>query len=277
MLPSPADLTYFIEVAATSNISRAAERLGISQPSLSQAIKRLEESFGTALLIRSKTGVQLTKVGDRFVREAKQLVERWETLRQDARKASQGLTGIYTLGCHSSVALYTVPKLFTRLMNEHPSLEFQLTHGLSRQITDGVIGFKIDFGIVINPVSHPDLVIKQLATDQVTLYVANQPSTKNFEVLSYDPELLRQLKRQERTFRRTITTTSLEVAAALASEGVGVAILPGKVAERFPELRPLPGKHPRFSDVLCFIYRADAEMQAQAKAVFQAAQTAFQG
>jgi DNA-binding transcriptional LysR family regulator len=58
---SPYDLKYLIEVANTKNISRAAERIGIAQPSLSLAIKRLEEACGVALIVRSKNGVQMTK------------------------------------------------------------------------------------------------------------------------------------------------------------------------------------------------------------------------
>jgi len=53
MIPSPADLGYFMEVASTLNVSRAAERLGISQPSLSLAIRRMEEALGAPLLVRS--------------------------------------------------------------------------------------------------------------------------------------------------------------------------------------------------------------------------------
>lgn len=60
MMPSPADLSYFIEVGNVLNLSRAAERLGISQPSLTLSIQRLEHSVGTALLIRSNKGVTLT-------------------------------------------------------------------------------------------------------------------------------------------------------------------------------------------------------------------------
>jgi len=61
MLPSAAELEYFLEVANTLNLSRASERLGLSQPSLSLAIKRLELSIGTQLFIRHKQGVTLTQ------------------------------------------------------------------------------------------------------------------------------------------------------------------------------------------------------------------------
>ena len=64
MVPSAAELEYFLEVSSTLNLSRASERLGISQPSLSLAIKRLEQSVGTELFIRHKHGVTLTQAAD---------------------------------------------------------------------------------------------------------------------------------------------------------------------------------------------------------------------
>ena len=75
---SQAELKYFLEVANTKNLSRASERLGISQPTLSVAIKRLENSIGTELLIRQKRGVALTQAGKQLLIHAKQLLQYWE-------------------------------------------------------------------------------------------------------------------------------------------------------------------------------------------------------
>lgn len=87
MLPSPGDLEYFTEIAATKNISRAAERLGISQPTLSMAIQRLETNIGAKLLIRSKTGVQLTRAGKRLAVNSRSLIRQWHDLKKKhARK-----------------------------------------------------------------------------------------------------------------------------------------------------------------------------------------------
>ena len=74
MTISPSDLTYFIEVAHTKNLSRAAERLGITQPSLTLAIQRIEHSLGTDVLIRSKKGVVLTKAGRSLLIHSKTLM-----------------------------------------------------------------------------------------------------------------------------------------------------------------------------------------------------------
>src|SRR5687767_11488288 len=103
MMPSPHDLGYFIEVSQTLNISRAAERLGISQPTLSLAIQRLEDNFGAPLLIRTKSGVHLTHAGQKLVAQARVLLLEWEKIREDALRDENEIRGRYVIGCHPSV------------------------------------------------------------------------------------------------------------------------------------------------------------------------------
>src|SRR5882724_6957198 len=104
MIPSPSELHYFLEVAHSLNMSRAAERLGISQPALTFAIQRLESSLDQKVLVRGKTGVQLTTAGKNLVLKARQLLEDWERIRADAAKDETEIRGRYTIGCHHSVA-----------------------------------------------------------------------------------------------------------------------------------------------------------------------------
>jgi LysR family transcriptional regulator, cell division regulator len=271
-IPSSSELLYFIEVSNTLNVSRAAERLGISQPTLSLAIQRLEASLGTPLLIRSKSGVKLTHAGQKFLGRARQLVLEWERLRDDTLKEENEIRGRYVIGAHPSVALYAFPALIPELLSEHPSLELKLTHDLSRKITEDVISFKTDFGIVVNPWKHPDLVIKPLVKDEVALWTSKKPSklqdpASGQAVLICDPELvqsqsiLRQLAKLGLEFNRVLTSSNLEVVSALVASGAGIGILPGRVATRVDsyELRLLEKAGPKFSDSHCLVYRADAQ------------------
>ncbi len=270
-IPSASELLYFIEVSNTLNVSRAAERLGISQPTLSLAIQRLEASLGTALLIRSKSGVKLTHAGQKFLGRARQLVHEWERLRDDTLKEEDEIRGRYVIGAHPSVALYSFPELIPALLGEHPNLELKLTHDLSRKITEDVISFKTDFGIVVNPWKHPDLVIKTLGKDEVSLWTSKKPSklqdlTGGHAVLICDPDLvqsqsiLRQLSKHGLEFSRVLTSSNLEVVASLVAAGAGIGILPALVATRLDTygIKPLD-KGPKFADSHCLVYRADAQ------------------
>lgn len=271
MLPSPSELQYFIEVANTLNVSRAAERLGVSQPALSLAIQRLEHSFGVPLLLRGKSGVQLTPAGSKLAAQARGLVHEWDKLRGDALRNEQQLTGRYVVGCHVSVALYSLPAILQAVLREHPKLELKLVHDFSRHITADVIAFKIDFGIVVNPVAHPDLVIRELCLDEVGFWRA--PGDYISEVLIADPELvqtqalLKQLKRHGLSFERTVSTSSLEVVAQLTASGAGVGILPERVARHVKshKLKPLGPGLPTYKDRICLVYRPDLQRSEAAR------------
>jgi DNA-binding transcriptional LysR family regulator len=276
--PSPYDLQYFIEVAHALNISRAAERLGISQPSLSLAIKRLEDALGAELLIRGKSGVQLTRTGQKFVTQARHLLTEWENIARDTVRGETQIVGRFTIGCHQSVGLYTLPGFLPELLVTHKDLEISLSHGLSRQITDDVINFKTDFGIVVNPAQHPDLVLRTLAKDEVTLYTAAGKKNTD-DVLICDPDLLqsqsliKSLKKKGMNFRRTLTSSSLEVIAQMTADGIGTGILPGRVAtrEKSLKLNPVSGA-PKYADTVCLVYRADSQKSAASKAIIAAIQ-----
>src|SRR6266404_5704242 len=127
MLPSSSDLTYFLEIAHLGNLTHAANRLGVSQPSLTLAMQRLEQSVGTGLFIRSRQGVKLTKAGDRLLLEARKLVSQWEELRQQTLDSMNEIQGAFVLGCHSAVAHYSLPLFLPSLLASHPKLEVTLT------------------------------------------------------------------------------------------------------------------------------------------------------
>lgn len=273
-LPSPSELNYFIEVANTLNLSRAAERLGVSQPALSLAIQRLESSFGVPLLVRTKSGVNLTTGGRKLVTQARSLLHEWERIRSEALKDETEISGRYTVGCHPSVALYSLPSVLPELLRSNPLLEFKLVHDLSRKITEEVISFKVDFGIVVNPVEHPDLVIKQLLKDEVSFWVSPARDV-NHDVLICDPELLqtqsllKQLTKKAGAFKRTMTSSNLEVITELVAAGAGVGILPSRVASRVKSrgLKPFMADAPKFYDRICLVYRADAQRSKSSRKI----------
>lgn len=261
MLPSSSDLTYFLEVAQAGNLTHAAERLGISQPSLTLAMQRLESSVGAALLIRSRQGVKLTKAGEKVLLETRQLIAFWEELRGGAVDAMNEVKGRFILGCHPSVAIYSLPLFLPSLLNAHPGLEIGLHHDLSRHITRGVLDMVLDFGIVINPTPHPDLVMKLLGKDIVTLWKTK--SLKNPDVLICDPSLnqsqkiLQTMKKQGHEFTRVIESSNLEVITRLADCGAGVGLLPTRVVEAQNTSLVKVKDAPERLDEIYLIYRVE--------------------
>jgi len=264
------DFKYFFMAAETCNLSRAAERLGVGQPTVSQAIKRLESVFRTPLFDRFKTGVQLTPAGKQLYTQARVALDDLEKLKEAVISANFEIEGRYSIGCHTSVALNVLPQFLPSLLKQNHKLEIQLFHALSREITEKVISFGADFGIVVNPVHHPDLVIKKLCTDNVTYWIAPEGDVNT---LIYDPNLAQSQFVISKTsakhwhFSRRIESTSLEVIAKLTAEGCGVGLLPERVARRIKRLKPFKTNVPRHEDQLCLIYRADRHKSASARTI----------
>ncbi len=289
MVASANELRYFLEIGTTLNFSRAAERLGVTQPALSQAIARLEKGFGQPLFVRTRTGVVLTKTGIKLYSRGRRLLTDWEELLQDTLRDEAEVRGTYTLGCHPSVGLYALPQVLPELLKNHPELGFSLTHDLSRKVTEQVIGFKLDFGIVINPVQHAGLVIRKLGSDTVRLWTSEKPSSlqdlhSGSAVLLSDPDLLQTqdlMKRYAKaglTFGRYVASSNLEVIASLVAGGAGVGILPGRVATRVAQygLR-VAGDYPTFADTICLIYRSDTHLSQAAKILARSIAAKLQG
>lgn len=258
MTPSFSDITYFLEVAETLNITRAAGRLGVTQPTLSAAIKRLEATLDIALLLRNKTGVQLTKAGSEFVAKSRLLLLNWEQIKADVLNKRDAVSGAYIIGCHPSVALYSLSGFLPKLISKYPDLNIRLVHDLSRKITESVINFETDFGIVVNPIKHPELVLKQLCTDEVTFWESKKPSSiqKERSVLICDPSLLQSqallshIAKKNLSFSRYIESSNLEVITDLTASGAGIGLLPARVATRIAanQLVKVDSAWPSFKD-----------------------------
>lgn len=267
MLPSAAELEYFLELSNSLNMSRASERLGISQPSLSLAVKRLEESVGTVLFIRHKHGVTLTQAGKQLLLHARHLLQYWEKTKSEALASQNEVQGYFTLGCSSTIAVYLVSEFLPNLLEKHPKLEIRLQHDLSRKITESVINLSIDIGIVVNPLRHPDLIIRKLCDDEVCFWTGEgarsiQDAQSKQAIILCDPDLaqsqslLKQMKQAGIVSERLLTTNSLEVVASLTAKGCGIGIIPTRVARAmYPDTLKRISDTPIFADEVCLIYR----------------------
>lgn len=261
----PQDLRYFMEVGQMGNLSHAAVRLGVSQPSISVAMKRLEDTMGTPLLIRSRKGVQLTPAGRQLMAKGRSFLEAWEDLCAKPAAVNQEVSGHYVIGCHSAVGLYSLPTVIAQMMVQYPQLHLELRHDLSRKILEAVANVRMDFGVIINPVRHPDLILKKVGTDIVTFWQRSDIKKGVETTLICDPDILqtqslmKQAKKMGRTFDRVIPTSSLEMVTELTIAGAGVGVIPNRVVKRNAEAASLITKKgaPIFNDEIFVAYRVE--------------------
>jgi LysR family transcriptional regulator, cell division regulator len=266
MEPSSSDLRYFLEVVNSGNMSKAASKIGISQPSLSLAIQRIEKSLGEIILLRDRTGARPTRAGEVLLKKSKMVIEAWEELKFAFKEESEKGKGALIIGCHPEVAIDSLPLFMPIILEKYPNLEITLQHDISRNITQQVIEGRVDIGLVVNPRPYPDLIIRTLSYDEMGLWYKKGMSLnkKNPPCLICHPDLTqshkitRAAKKSGLNFGKVITSTDIEVICALAASGCGVAILPSEVALRNPahNLVKMSGS-PVVKDKVALVYRQE--------------------
>ncbi len=143
-------LHYFTVVAEELNITRAAERLNMSQPPLSSQIKGLEEELGVRLFIRGKRHLTMTEAGALLYRRAKQLLELSEQARQDIR-SMEGLSGDLNLSLVEGRAPYLLARWIAGFRSEFPQVGFHLWNGSGDEVIERVHRGLADLALVAAP------------------------------------------------------------------------------------------------------------------------------
>ncbi|MEJ3612127.1 LysR substrate-binding domain-containing protein [Pseudomonas sp. KBN06P05117] len=151
-------LRYFIAVAEELHFGRAAERLGISQPPLSQQIQALEEEIGARLFERTNRRVELTDAGRLFLDESRQVLAQVDKAVLLARRAHLGELGELKIGFTSSAPFTsTIPSSIHAFRKAYPDVHLDLQEMSSRQVLKALLEERLQVG-VIRPLALPDAV-----------------------------------------------------------------------------------------------------------------------
>lgn len=120
------NLTAFLAVARTGNLTLAADRIGLTQPALTKTIRRLETEIGARLFARSTRGMVLTDVGELFLRHARAIESHWGQAREEAHARSGGELAEFRIAAGSAYHLRIVPLLIRELSTEFPDTLFRV-------------------------------------------------------------------------------------------------------------------------------------------------------
>ncbi len=158
----------FLEIAETGNFNKAAERLNVTQSTVSMRIKALEDEIGRPLFARSKAGTELTTAGVHFRRYAATLVRVWQQARQELA-LPPGYRAVLTVGGQFSLwdrmLLRWVPWMRAAMPDVALKVEVGLSDGLMRLLAEGLI----DIGVMYSPQSRPGLVTEKLLEERLVL------------------------------------------------------------------------------------------------------------
>ncbi|MEV5989597.1 LysR family transcriptional regulator [Streptomyces sp. NPDC052051] len=144
-------LECFVAVAEESHFGRAAARLGMAQPPLSQRIQRLERELGVRLFERSSRRVTITEAGTLLLAQARELLAGSEAFMATARRIRDGETGLLRAALTPDIAGETVAALLTEFQRRHLGLELELLELTTAQQLAGLAAHDLDVGIVHHP------------------------------------------------------------------------------------------------------------------------------
>jgi DNA-binding transcriptional LysR family regulator len=132
-------LSYFVTTVETESIAEASRKLHIAQPSISIAIKNLEDAFDQQLLIRHHAqGISLTPSGRRFFNKARELLRLSHEFEQNTLADSEAISGTISVGCFESVAPVYIPKLIADFKKRYPNIVIQLHDGEQHEVMVGL-------------------------------------------------------------------------------------------------------------------------------------------
>ena len=168
-------LRYFVAVAEEGHVTRAAERLGIQQPPLSQQIQALERELDAQLFRRKPRGVELTPAGRALLDEARAILARTEQAVAATRRAAQGETGRIGIGFTSSASFHPfVPRAIRAFREQYPLVALALEESGTTELVEALRSQAIDAAFVRSPVGESaDLTVRPLLEEPM---VAALPS-----------------------------------------------------------------------------------------------------
>ena len=265
------DISNFLATYPCKTINQAANKLEISQPALSESLKRLEHDLGQVLFYRSRSGIELTPSGKIFMVKAQSLMEAYNGLDMSNETANNFGSRTITIGCHTTVAQYSIPSTLSYLKSNAPNHKIKLINDVSRKIQEGVQKGLIDVALVANPVEVPDIVIIKIDQDIVKVWSADK-ATKHDTIIC-DLELFQThsiLKHWEDKPGKIFTVENFELACKIVNEGVGYGIIPERAVRMSGMNLYHHDKLPIHNDTICIIHRPEFGKNTPEKLVIAA-------
>ncbi|WP_370288263.1 LysR substrate-binding domain-containing protein [Nocardioides sp.] len=163
-------LRYFVAVAEERHFGRAAARLHMAQPPLSQQVRDLERELGVQLLERTTRRVDLTAAGAAYLERARAVLAAVEAAGDEARLVAAGLEGRLTLGCVGSATYSLLPRLARELAADLPGIEVSFRgEMLVPDQVEALLDGTIDLGLLRTPVHEPRLEVTVLRSERLLL------------------------------------------------------------------------------------------------------------
>lgn len=242
-------LEYFIEVARQKSFSKAAEALHVSQPSISKAIKELENQLGSVLFYRNTKNVELTDAGEAILEQAQQIISSFQNINAQLRGITQMQTGKIHIGLPPITGVSGFAQLLGRFKSEYPNIQINLYEYGSKKIEMGIQDGSLDMGIIYVPCENGQLY-ETISFVQDPLKIIMHPEhplagktivtyqelrDEHFVLYSSDyilhDKIIERCKQAGFSPHIIFETSQRELMTQIVAARLGVALLPGKVCQ----------------------------------------------
>ena len=174
-------LINFITIVEEGNITKAAQKLHISQPPLSNQLKALEEELGVKLIERGSRKVTLTDVGNLLYKRGKDMVNVFESTLNEVEDFKSGIEGVLKIGAVSTCNQFIPNELISPYAKQYPKVKFELYEGNTYEVVDMIERGIVDIGVVRTPFNSENLCCLNLRTEPMVVVVNKNGEKFGFE------------------------------------------------------------------------------------------------
>ncbi|MCG2585372.1 LysR substrate-binding domain-containing protein [Massilia sp. TS11] len=291
------ELKYIVAVARARHFGHAAEACFVAQPTLSVAIKKLEDELGVVLFERGGSEVSVTPLGAQIVAQAERVLEQTAAIKELAKQNKDPLSGPLRLGVIYTIGPYLLPPLVKTMIDTLPQMPLVLQENFTARLLDMLRQGELDAAIMALPLPEHGMAVAPLYDEPFVVAVPrNHPWTKRKaipaedlknetmlllgnghcfrdQVLEVCPEMAR-FAAPGNGMQRSFEGSSLETIRHMVASGIGLTVLPrASVPDMHPAdgmLRFLPFEEPAPSRRVVIVWRKSFTRKAAIDAVCQA-------
>lgn len=269
------ELRYIVAVARERHFGRAAEACFVSQPTLSVAIKKLEDELGVTLFERGPSEVTLTRIGKQIIEQAQRVLEETAAIKEIAKQGKDPLSGPLRLGVIYTIGPYLLPRLIPVLHKRVPSMPLLIQENYTARLIEMLKQGELDVIAIASEVEEPGIVTQPVYDEPFVVAVprahawekrksvrGNDLARESLlllgtghcfrdQVLKVCPALNRSSAAPD-TIQKTLEGSSLETIRHMVASGIGITVLPctsvsgredkGSLLKFLPFTRPVPDR-----------------------------------
>jgi len=263
------ELKYIVAVSREKHFGRAAEACFVSQPTLSVAIKKLEEELDVKLFERGASEVSVTPLGEQIVRQAQQVIEQAAAIKEIAKRGKDPISGPLRLGIIYTIGPYLLPDLVKQAIDRVPQMPLMLQENFTQRLLEMLRIGELDCAIMAEPFPDTGLAIAPLYDEPFVAAVPSQhPLSKRKSisaeelksetmlllgtghcfrdhVLEVCPEYAR-FSSDTEGIRKSFEGSSLETIKYMVASGMGVTVVPrlSVPKDKQPHIKYVPFSEP---------------------------------